>query len=252
MEFGILIAPFEEMLGPDQPLTAARVRRAVALVQSGQDRWLDRWRSFCTLAPDLVYAAQRTQMGVLLHRLAKTFTARLDVTTGEEPEFYRRKLDEEKAQFRDLLDSVPVTLEPALFEANTPFTAYLRIREAVQTARRRLHYFDRYLKPQFFPLFLAELDRGVVVRLVTTARSIPALKDVSALARQEFTDYQLLQASPDDLHDRNLRVDDHVFSLGPGVDRAGMALSNFGPSASDPAAHSSFDQLIAQAVPIHS
>jgi hypothetical protein len=112
----------------------------------------------------------------------------------------------------------------------------------------RLHYFDRYLKADFFTLFLATVGRGVSVRLVTTAGNtsygVAAVTAVSRLACQEFHDFKLIEVNSRDVHDRNLRVDDRIFQLGPGVDRAGFALTNFGPAESSEGAHRAFDQII--------
>jgi len=136
-----------------------------------------------------------------------------------------------------------------VFEANTPFTSYVRIKESLVSVKQRLHYCDRYLKPDFFTLFLASVEKTVSIRLVTTAGNaqygVASVTAMSNLARQEFADFQLIEVAPTDLHDRNLRVHDQIFTLGPGVDRAGMALTNFGPSDSSPEAHNEFDRIIA-------
>jgi len=121
---------------------------------------------------------------------------------------------------------------------------------------RRIHYFDRYLKKDIFPLFLNEVSREIEIRLITTRGNqnfgVHHLTPVSNLARQEVTNYQLIEVSQSDLHDRNLRVDDSFFSLGPGVDRAGMALTNFNPSDSTATGHQSLDSLISRGAVIHS
>jgi hypothetical protein len=149
------------------------------------------------------------------------------------------------------LSHVPVDWQPEIFAANTPFTAYLRIRQAIVTATRRLAYFDRYLKPEFYTLFLSEVRRSLTVTLVTTAQGIRDVAAVSALAAREFTSYQLVEVDPSAMHDRNLIVDDQVFSLGPGIDRAGVALTNFGPSDSSQRARDEFDAIIAGGIAIH-
>jgi hypothetical protein len=162
-------------------------------------------------------------------------------------EMYDAYVDE---MFRRL-SHVPVDWQPEIFAANTPFTAYLRIRQAIVTATRRLAYFDRYLKPEFYTLFLSEVRRSLTVTLVTTAQGIRDVAAVSALAAREFTSYQLVEVDPSAMHDRNLIVDDQVFSLGPGIDRAGVALTNFGPSDSSQRARDEFDAIIAGGIAIH-
>ena len=154
-----------------------------------------------------------------------------------------------RERFFEYIDRIPIEWEPVVFEANTPFTSYLRIKESIVSVKHRLHYFDRYLKPNFFELFLASVGNTVSIRLVTTVGDarygVAGVVAVSNLAQQQFVDYQLIEVAPTDLHDRNLRVDDQIFTLGPGVDRAGMALTNFGPSDCSSEAHNEFDQIIA-------
>jgi hypothetical protein len=76
----------------------------------------------------------------------------------------------------------------------------LAIYDAVRTAKRRLHYFDRYLDSDFFALYLRDLDRAVEVRLVTTAGTnhygVTNVAAVSTLAAKEFSDYQLVELRP--------------------------------------------------------
>ncbi len=76
-----------------------------------------------------------------------------------------------REDFFKCLNRVPIDWGPVIFQANTPFTAYLRIKEVLAVINERLHYFDRYLKPDFFDLFLRSVNRDLAVRLVTTAGS---------------------------------------------------------------------------------
>ena len=146
------------------------------------------------------------------------------------------------------IENIPIDWEPEIFPANTPFTAYLRIREAAITTKARFHYFDRYLRPEFFRLFVYELHRSIQIRIVTTVGNssygFKGVEDISNLVRQEYSDYKLIEVDPKLMHDRNLRIDDMIFTLGPGVDRAGVAVTNFGPSDSSHAAHLAIDQII--------
>lgn len=93
------------------------------------------------------------------------------------------------------------------------------------------------------------MNSDISIRLITTAGNlkfgITSVSAVSNLARQQFSDYQLIEVDKNVLHDRNLRVDNQIFTLGPGVDRAGLALTNFGPSDSSIVAHDQFDNIIA-------
>ncbi|MHC4268484.1 MAG: hypothetical protein ACYSTS_08460 [Planctomycetota bacterium] len=54
-----------------------------------------------------------------------------------------------------------------------------------------------------------------------------------------------------DIHDRNLIVDANIFSLGPGIDKAGIALTNFGFSDSSVAAQAEFARVLTAGTIIH-
>ena len=171
--------------------------------------------------------------------------------------YHQFKLEFEKAKenFSRFLGDVPVQWEPEIFEANTPFTSYLRIKQCFAVVNVRIHYFDRYLKPEFYQLFLSSLGKSVEIRLVTTTGKsgygIKAVTPVSGLFRKEFSDYELIEVDPERIHDRNLRVDNQIFTLGPGVDRVGFALTNFGPSDVSSSAHSALDEIIAEGSVVH-
>jgi len=256
LEFGVLIQPLRELKRRSVPPTEADYRLAIAQVRGGDAEWRTHIRAFTTFASDLKFEQQFQDISHVPERLWQAVNglidgpARVNDAAAAHAEF-TTILDAAEERFRDLLETVPVPWQPAMFEANTPFTSYLRIREAITVARKRLHYFDRYLAPAFFDLFLEGVPRSVQVRLVTTAKGSKAVDTVSQLARLEFADYQLVQADQSHFHDRNLRVDDQVFSLGQGVDRAGVSLTNFGPAENSVNANTQLDRILALGTVIH-
>lgn len=255
-EFGILLAPLGDLCRDGAPATPAAFRVALAKIQAGDSAWRSTVRSFTTFAPDIVFNHEYQDISHVPERLWSRVKSYLeDPNLLADPSAMKervcRDLTAARESFFTLVERVPVEWEPVTFDANTPFTSYLRIRDAFALVRRRVHYFDRYLKPDFFSLFLQNVPRSSEVRLVTTASGVNAVRALSELARQEFADYRLLEIEPAAMHDRNLRIDGQVFSLGPGVDRAGTALTNFGPGDSTATSHAMFDDLIARSRVVH-
>ncbi len=250
-EFGILIQPLEELARAEQPSTMNDYRTAIAKVQAGDGAWRQQVKQFTTFASDIFFSQEHQDISHVPERCLGALKEIInEPALQNKPNQLKARIEQEvrnsREKFFEYIDRIPIEWEPVVFEANTPFTSYLRIKESIVTVKHRLHYFDRYLKPDFFTLFLASVGNTVSIRLVTTAGNTRyGVAAVSNLARQQFTDYQLIEVTPTDLHDRNLRVDDQIFSLGPGVDRAGMALTNFGPSDSSAQAHNEFDRIIA-------
>ena len=149
------------------------------------------------------------------------------------------------------IDAVPITWEARLFQERTPFSASMSIGDAILTARTHVHYFDRYLSADIFPVYLRNLGRDVSIRLITTSGNskygVQNLLPLAKLAAQEFADFQLLECDPTDMHDRNLRVDDKVFFLGPSVSAAGKYPTNFAPADSTVAGHAILDAIVSRA-----
>ena len=259
-DFGILVQPFEELARDSSPPSISDYRVAIAKVQSGDPEWRKQVRELTTFAADIFLNEEFRSLSHVPERFWRKLAPSLnDAYWHEHLENlhgqFQKHVTELRKDFFDCLDRVPIDWEPVIFQANTPFTAYLRIKEVLAVINDRLHYFDRYLKPDFFDLFLVAVNRDVSVRLVTTPGSgnygVHGIMAVSLLACKEFSDYQLVEVAPSKMHDRNLRVDNQIFSLGPGVSRAGMALTNFGPSDNSPAAHSAFDKIIKDGNIVH-
>lgn len=255
-EFGLLMQPLVALAKAEHPPQPNEYRVAIAKVHAGDSEWRGTVKQFTTLAPDVLMAQEYNDISHVPERCRAGVSGILrDGKSAKDLSELQRKIahfvQASEWEFFRSVDSVPLEWQPEVFAANTPFTSYLRIKEVVATARRRLHYFDRYLKPAFFELFLPDVHRHVSVRLVTTPGNrdsgVTGVITVANLAKQEYSDFGLLEVTQAELHDRNLRVDDQIFSLGPGVDRAGVALTNFGPSDSSASAHSTFDQIIAKA-----
>ena len=253
-EFGILIQPLEQLARMAGTPALNDYRIAAAKVQGGDGAWRQKVKEFTTFAPDIFFSQEHQDISHVPERCWGAIKGIInDPELQNEQDKVKEKFEEvvedARRQFFEYIERIPIEWEPVVFEANTPFTSYLRIKECIVSVGQRLHYFDRYLKRDFFSLFLPTVAKDIEIRLVTTQGNadygVKSVLSLSSLANCEFSDYKLIQVDPSCLHDRNLRVDNNVFSLGPGVDRAGMALTNFGPSDNSTEAHSEFDRIIA-------
>ncbi len=264
MEFGILIQPYAELDKNPNPPTANDYRKAVAKVQGGVDALLSNFKKFTTFASDISFNNEYIQFYKFINSTQSNITQMAETANISIPlekthqnfkEYYTVTID----NFKKHLNKIPIEWKSEIFDANTPFTAYLRIREVLAVINERFDYFDRYLKEDFFILFLKLLNRDIPVRLVTTQGKcqgnnqygVKAVTSISKLAFKQFTDYQLVEVDKKILHDRFLRVDDKIFNLGPGTEGAGIALTHFGPSDDSPETHQKFNDIILQGKKVH-
>ena len=148
------------------------------------------------------------------------------------------------------INRVPIEWEQRLFAEKTPFSTYLGIRDAISTAQRRIHYFDRYIEVSFYSLYLRDIERSLEIRIATTKGKkdygIENIIAVSRLAAQEFSNYQLIECQPVDMHERNLRIDDKMFLLGASINQAGKYPTSFALGDSTANGHQILDDILAK------
>ena len=260
MGLGILTQPIVDLVGAESAPPITQYRVACAKVHAGDAAWRSSVRQLASFAPDIFMSTEFQKISHVVERFLGNINARISgAAQSNDSEGLQKacadEVDRMKEEFYGCLSEIPVEWEPEIFAANTPYTAYMRIKDAISTASSRMHYFDRYLRADFFDLFLRNTDRSIELRMVTTRGNreygISGVRAVSEIASKEFRDYQLIEVTPRELHDRNLIVDATVFSLGPGVDRAGVALTNFGPSDSSATAHAEFARIMGAGIIVH-
>lgn len=260
MELGILIQPMVDLVGAGAAPTLSQYRIACAKIQSGDAGWRTSVKKLTSWAPDIIMGTQLNRTSHVVERFLTNVNSRIsEAAKSNDTDGLQSgcaiEVDRMKEDFYDCLSEIPVEWEPEIFAANTPFTAYIKIKDAISTASSRMHYSDRYLRADFFDLFLRDIGRSIELRLVTTRGNgqygTSGVRAVSEIARKEFHDYQLIEVNRSELHDRNLIVDTTVFSLGPGVDRAGFDLTNFAPSESSAMAQAEFVRIVGAGTIVH-
>ena len=201
-EIAILLQPLEELARAEDPPSTRDLRIAIAKVQAGDNAWRQHVKDFTTFAPDIFFSQQHQDIS---HVPERCWGALRDAAIPPiDPNQLKRTIEQAVANARENffkhIDMIPIAWEPVVFDANTPFTSYLRIKESIVSVKQRLHYFDPYLKPDFFVLFLASVEDTVSIRLVTTAGNaqygVASVSAVSKLAQQQFADYQLIEVAP--------------------------------------------------------
>jgi len=252
LQLGRLLAPIYELAERSAPPTSVDYRVTAASFRPDLDKWNNG-----SVAPFVIVGGYRFghEQDDIVHELY--LLAGALATFAREPGdpaaiqlSLRDRLKRCQEVTLEAIERVPIEWEARLFESRTPFTVYMHIRDAINTAKTRVHYFDRYLDTDFFHLYLRNLARTLQIRLVTTQGNatfgVSNVRAVSALAGVEFSDYKLIECHHSDLHDRNLRIDDQVFFLGPSINAAGTHPTNFSPTDSSAAAHAVLDAIIAK------
>jgi hypothetical protein len=247
---GLLLKPVEDAVNSPQPPAAAEFRILAARLGRDLNGWREPASRFTTFG-DFRFHEECNGIINPPHDLRNqiAYMAQVVSDDAERQRSLFGYLLGCKQNVLEAINRVPIQFEAQMLGAGTPFSTHLKIFDAINTAKVRMHYFDRYLTWSFFPLYLRELNRSLEVVLVTTRGNgqygVTNVHAQSQLAAREFTNYRLVECPPTALHDRNLRVDNLVFNLGPSLNAAGTAPTNFNPADSTPNGLSILDGIIA-------
>ncbi len=271
MDWGRLIAPLDDLVCMVKPPTVPHYHLAFARIETDLRSFHDRIYQFATFG-DVVITTVALQLESVarpdsgyspLFPISQRINP-LNLGPGSAPPdlddlylTFEAALADIKARFYTYINMIPVEWEATLYQAKTPFTVYLRIMDAVATAQRRIDYFDRYLKEDFYQLYLRHLDRSIAVRLITTHGTatkdygVEAVLTVSDRCRREFADYRLVEVSYKEIHGRMLRIDDQIFNLDSGASDAGKYPTLFSPMPSQPPDHRILDDVLHAGKTVH-
>ncbi|MCI0558427.1 MAG: hypothetical protein MN733_08020 [Nitrososphaera sp.] len=249
-KFGRLLAPIHDLTEKPTPPTSTEYQVATARFEQDYHQWGAEVNQFVIVGGvTFRHAGHDITEGARdiinsLTRLARSAPSEPSAKQSELAAILRQSEKETLAA----INQVPIEWAPRLLEEQTPFSTCLKIRDAIGTAKHRIHYFDRYLDSDFYDLYLRAIDRALEIRLVTTKGNknygIANVILISKLAAQEFANYQLIECTPTDIHDRNLRIDDMIFFLGTSINDAGKYPMNFSPGDSTPNSHNILDKIL--------
>jgi hypothetical protein len=125
------------------------------------------------------------------------------------------------------INSIPVPVESAIHETNTPFSTYCLLKDLCSTVCQRIIWMDRYFDATLFGRYFTDVPKSANITLVTYpftqckgARDEQRYKDFMSVSHlfaqeREHSGYRLL--TDDQFHDRWLECDNKMFVLGGSV-----------------------------------
>lgn len=255
LQLGRVLAPLDALAERAAPPTIPEYQVALATLLADSDRWENEVSKFVIIG-GIRFANEYSQIVNHVVRLRRQIdeVMRCTLDSTDRQTALKGHLETCKRVTIEAIGTVPIQWTARLHAAQSPFKVHLSIWDAMGTAKHRIHYFDRYLAPDFYRLYMRDLNRSVEVRLVTTRGNAnygtTSVLAVSRLAAGEFKDYKLVECSPADMHDRNLRIDDRVFFLGPSINNAGTYPTNFSPADSTAHGHAVVNSIMAKGAEI--
>ena len=147
MELGRLLAPVLELAQRLVPPTSAEYRVVAASFRPDIDQWNNGSVGPFTTIAGYRFGHEQDDIVRFVYQLSGSLAdlAREPGDAAGIQASLRDRLKKCEEGTLEAIGHVPIEWEPRLLEARTPFTVCLHIRDAIQSAKNRVHYFDRYL-----------------------------------------------------------------------------------------------------------
>ncbi len=161
---------------------------------------------------------------------------------------------------QDAIRAIPCDDPDEILPGESPFRTYVRLRAICQGANNRIHIFDPYLEASTFHRYLNDLPEHIEVAVITSEKiMVPPGNDQTAIRRRDRivavselfaaerpSSYCFLVTPKQ--HDRHLRVDETIISLGGSMKDAAKedpyTIAKLDPTQST---HAFLDSVIASA-----
>jgi hypothetical protein len=224
-QVGVLLAPVDKVVASPEDYSASERAKIRAQFSANADALFGRCLKFCRPEPDTDYAAEFADISSSLRRIRKLVEGRFTTAPAE----VGPDIERERRLLQEAILAVPAETNSVVYEAGTPYTTHLRIRELCAGARKRLLFVDRYLTASIFHRYIDNPAPGLQVVLLTWPRAshqgkaiqrFDELLDVSRLYAQERPDHYRLLVNHA-IHDRYVWADEQLFHVGGSLKDAG-------------------------------
>ncbi|EAQ81747.1 hypothetical protein [Blastopirellula marina] len=243
-KLGLLLRPIQDIVDyPDQQ-TPQTIARAMAKYAADRDSLLTDVRNFMQSEPGHFYLFEWQTFDDSLGSLGLEINRNRNAIDG-----IRSILDKNRRQALNAIHLIPTEIESEVFEANSPFQAYCKLKTYCETTLSNFTWADPYMGASLFHRYLNDLPDAATVTLVTKDRAnqpeYQSYLNISRLYASERgpTKYRLIVESSN--HDRWLRCDDQLYHLGGSAKDAGhrspFTISSLSPT---PENFQKLDELI--------
>jgi hypothetical protein len=219
-QLGQFFGPILKVVANPQSYDLEEKRRIAARFYAEYKAFNNRVHEFCRGEPHHHYLSES-------HNILTSIYALMNNSHSIQGDYL---FDHAQATHRIVLDalcSIPTPIDSTIHDAVTPFSTYCLVRDFCVTADRQLIWMDRYFDQTLFGRYLGDVPKSATVTLITYPESKcrgPADKQryadfmgVSKLyaAERGTTGYRLV--TDDGFHDRLLRCNDKLFTLGGSI-----------------------------------
>lgn len=216
---GLLLQPVLEVVKSPKQFDQSERARIRGKFDVEQQKLLNELNKFCKGEEGIEYRKEMHDIQSPLTTINNVIYKFID----KEPEKLGPDIEIHRQRLIEAIASVPVSISSMVYEANSPFSTYCRIKELCETTTREFVYVDRYVDESVFHRYLAHIPANADITIVTWPRNKHNNKqtydefiDVSRLFTKERNTKYTLLTEPN-FHDRWLRSDGKLFHLGGSI-----------------------------------
>jgi len=228
-QLGLWLRPVMDVVeSPDTYSAEERANIRARAYRDGQ-AFSNAVHAFCHDEPGHAYVVEHN---VITREIGNLITS-INNSLVDAPENLAGRIEHLRPQIVNGIMAVPVSIESGMFETQTPFTTYCRVKALCETTGEILVYTDRFLDMTVFHRYLAAVPEQTEITLVTwpesehrgdhAKRRFKEFIDVSRLFAQERGPDKYRLLVEETFHDRWLRCDDQLFHLGGSIKDAGAS-----------------------------
>lgn len=246
---GTMLAPLKDLADQGAMHSQAYVR-PVAQVQGDRGRLVSIVKQFASEPDGTFYLGQYNEVVAAVDRLCETFNAMIN--SGDMSKA-ARVINGVEGQIRKAILQIPVDDALGIHEANTPFRVFMFVRSLIESAAARIDWVDPYHDSTLFTRYLCRVPAGVTVTLVRheskpNVRMVQEFVQASIVYSNEMGPSRYVMGLTRNIHDRWLRVDQLLYTLGTSSSTLGLGTPCTITAVPDtPENHSRLEEIIAGA-----
>jgi hypothetical protein len=227
-QLGQLFGPILNVVANPQSYDLEEKRRIAARFYAEYKTFTQRVEQFCKGEPHHHYLAE----------LNKILVAIFDLVNRSYNEKGYDLFENAPATHGTILEalcSIPTPIDSTIHDAVTSFSTYCLVRDLCLTSDKHIFWMDRYFDQSLFARYLADVPKSAAVTLIT----YPESKCKGAADKQRYADFmggsKLYAAergptgyrlvTDDGFHDRLLRCNDKLFTLGGSIKDLGNGIT---------------------------
>ena len=216
---GLVLQPVLEIVKNPKQFDQIERARVRGKFDVEQQKLLNELNKFCKDEEGVEYRKEMHDIQTPLTTINNVVYKFID----KQPEIMGADIEIHRQRLIEAIAAVPISVSSMVYEANSPFSTYCRIKELCETTKTEFIYVDRYIDQSIFHRYLEQIPIQANITIVTwprnkhrNTRNYDEFIDISRLFSIERTGKYALMVEPN-FHDRWLRSDGNLFHLGGSI-----------------------------------